>query len=119
MLKDEIRIDRALLLEIKDTDAALILSDIYALQEDLFFEELISMDEPLMYTIKDMERDTGLSNSKQRKALSKLQESGYIQLGLKGCPPKRTIQLLKNGFDLDLEKVKAKKEKEKIVIHLT
>ena len=106
-------------LEIKDTDAVLILSDLYALQEDLFFEDLISMDEPLIYTIWEMERDTGLTESKQRTTFSNLQETAYIKLGLKGFPPKRTIQLLKDGSDIWLLEAKVKKSKGKTVIHLT
>lgn len=45
--------------------------------------------------VVDLEYETGLSGSKQRKILKDLQDKGYVKVSYKGIPRKRFIEYVK------------------------
>ena len=75
--------------------AVVLLADLIS-KESYFIQNGTIVDGWFFNTSKNIERDTTLTNYQQKKAISKLEEIGFIETELKGMPAKLHFKIVEN-----------------------
>tara|TARA_R110002020_G_scaffold209230_1_gene415177 strand:+ start:932 stop:1600 length:669 start_codon:yes stop_codon:yes gene_type:complete len=102
--------------------ASVLLADL--ISKEMYFENRGEIKDGFFFnTSKNIERDTTLSNYKQKRAIQILEDEGFIETKLMGMPATLHFKILQNKIDsflktsiketskLDLKKLKTNKNK--------